>query len=60
MRSLLDINDSVEMKRLLCNSMGRTLCRNLAIWTVVHVLLSDLGKVTSLKSVQDRNSHFLF
>lgn len=58
--SLLEINDSVEMKHLLCNLMGRVFGRILAIWTLVHVLLGDLGKVTFFKSVQDRNSHLLF
>lgn len=60
MHSLLEINDSVEMKCLLCNLVGRLLGRVLAIWTPVHVLLGDLGKVTFFKSVQDRISHLLF
>lgn len=58
--SLLEINNSVEMKCLLCNLVGKIVGRILATWILVHVLLGDLRKVTFFKFMQDRNSHFLF
>lgn len=47
MHLLLEINDSLETQRLLCNLMGTVLGGILALWTLVYVLLVTLGNSLS-------------